>query len=41
MIKLLQVLDSDKSGGLECSEFCAAIRKLVGCSATRVLEFPC
>ena len=41
MIKLLQVLDSDKSGGLECSEFCAAIRKLVGCSAKRVLEFPC
>ena len=26
---LLQVLDSDKSGGLESAEFCAAIRKLV------------
>ena len=25
-----QVMDADKSGGLECAEFCAAVKKLVG-----------
>ena len=33
-----QVLDSDKSGGLESAEFCAAIKKLVCVESERDLE---
>ena len=30
MFNTIQVLDSDRSGGLDSQEFCAAMKKLVG-----------
>ena len=33
-------MDADKSGGLECAEFCAAVRKLVTAAATHARLMP-